>query len=155
MKKIITIIVLLVLLVILVLVMSIAKKPIHDSSALPSGEETTATLTGETWVWAETIMNDDEYITPNKPGVFTLVFNEAEGSVTGTTDCNNFRGNYAAEGDTIAFSDFASTLMFCEGSQEAEFVQMVSAANSYMITQEGKLALLLPFDSGSVIFEKK
>jgi hypothetical protein len=49
----------------------------------------------------------------------------------------------------------ASTLMYCEGSQESEFIRMVSSANQVFFDSNNNLVLLLPYDSGSVMFIKK
>ena len=40
-----------------------------------------------------------------------------------------------------------------DGSQEQEFIADVTSINSYIVTEEGVLALLLPFDSGSILFD--
>lgn len=106
-----------------------------------------------TWVWTQTVMNDDTVITPQETGAFTLTL-EADGSAHGTTDCNSFTGSYElGADDAIAFSPLAMTRMFCEGSQEAEFTDMLTEADHYFMDENGNLVLLLPFDSGSVLFE--
>lgn len=40
-----------------------------------------------------------------------------------------------------------------DGSQEQEFIADVTSINSYIVAEEGVLALLLPFDSGSILFD--
>jgi len=111
-------------------------------------------LTANTWIWEKTVMNDDTTIVPEKTDVFSLTF-AADGNVSGTTDCNGFGGSYELGPDnTISFGPFMSTLMFCENSQEAIFSKNVSDSNMIFFTEEGNLVLLLPYDSGSVIFKK-
>lgn len=106
------------------------------------------------WVWKQTVMNKDDDVTnPNKPGVFSLTFED--GRVFGKTDCNNFSGGYKIENERITFEPFMSTLMYCEESQEGEFMKMVSDSTSFMFDQNGNLILLIKYDSGSVLFEKE
>jgi heat shock protein HslJ len=105
-----------------------------------------------TWVWQETIMNNDDVIAPVNPGDFTITFTE-EGAY-GTTDCNNFSGSYdiASNEAAISFGPLMSTKMACEGSQEMAFTADLAEVSGYFLTETGSLALLLPFDSGSMIF---
>lgn len=109
-------------------------------------------LVGVKWIWEKTVMNDDATILPEKSDAFSLTFTE-DGNVSGTTDCNGFGGSYTlGEDNKISFGPFMSTLMYCEGSQEAIFSKNVSDSNMVFFTEEGNLVLLLPYDSGSVIF---
>ena len=76
-----------------------------------------------------------------------------DGRVQGTTDCNGFSGAYTTDGHKIQFDDkMAMTRMYCEGSQEAEFVKMLLEVRSYFFTDEGELILEIKFDSGSIKF---
>ena len=109
-------------------------------------------IEGRIWVWSKTIMNDGTTIVPQKSDAFTLNF-FADGKVAGTTDCNNFAGNVTLDGDKLEFGQLASTMMACEDSQEAEFVQALPQVDRFMITIDGsQLILLLKMDSGSMIF---
>jgi len=111
-------------------------------------------LLNHIWVWDKTVMSNDDIIIPQKPKVFTLKFAK-EKMVSGTTDCNNFFGPYnITEDHKITFGPLSSTLMFCEGSQESVFVSQISESNKFFFDEAGNLVLLLPFDSGSVIFKK-
>jgi len=112
-------------------------------------------IQANTWVWSKTIMSDDKIITPNKPGVFTLTL-KADGNASGKTDCNGFFGDYKVGTDgVISFGPFASTMMYCEGSQEREYTETISKATRYMVDESGNLVLLLPLDSGSILFRKQ
>lgn len=112
-------------------------------------------LAGTSWIWVETLMNDGSVKTPGTEGAFTLTFLD-DGAVSATTDCNTFNGSFSEGSDgvelTIAF--LISTAMACpDGAQEQEFIADVTSINGYIITDAGQLALLLPFDSGSIMFD--
>ena len=128
----------------------------EDDSAESVVEDGLYVFAGPTWVWGETRMSDGKVVRPSKPGMYSIWFNSAEGKLEGKTDCNGFGGSYTAgTGNKLSFGPFMSTLMFCEGSLEAEFSKMVTDSNQYTFTPTGDLVLMLKFDSGSVIFKKK
>lgn len=110
-------------------------------------------LTGRTWTWVRTQMNDGTVTTPKKVEAFTITFN-ADGSVLGTTDCNRFFGKYSLDGNKVTFGPLASTKMACSGSQESVFMKFLGEIDSYLLNEkEQTLVLLVKFDSGSVIFK--
>ena len=109
------------------------------------------TLGMKSWVWISALYNDGREITPTRAGSFTLTFEEG-GRFSATTDCNGVAGAYTAEEDSISFTEMVSTRMYCEGSQEAEFTQLLTDAGGYHFTSRGELVLDLKFDSGSVVF---
>jgi heat shock protein HslJ len=119
-----------------------------------SSDFSTSTLLSHTWVWKETLMNDGTVISPKQAGVFTLTFDD-QGRVSGQTDCNGFGGAYTVTDSVLTTGEFMMTMMYCEGSQEMEFQKMLSEPVTYMLTETGDLVMMLPFDSGSVIFEPK
>jgi heat shock protein HslJ len=108
-------------------------------------------LQAHSWIWKETQMNDDTIIKPKEAGSFTLTF-DAEGRVSGQTDCNGFGGTYTVTDGVLEMGPFMMTKMYCEGSQEMEFQGMLDESVSFMFTDAGELVLMLPYDSGSVIF---
>ena len=128
------------------------------SAKLPDGSVGVAgaeVLQGITWVWDKTIMNDGAIIAPAKAGAFTLALGP-NGQANGQTDCNSYFVSYKIGADGIInFSNMGSTKMFCEGSQEEVFTKQVGDASQYMVDGFGNLVLLLPYDSGSVLFIKK
>ncbi|MEN9921389.1 MAG: hypothetical protein RLZZ517_367 [Candidatus Parcubacteria bacterium] len=96
-------------------------------------------LVGSKWVWYQTIDNpisasSSKQVSPKQEEKFSLVFTD-DGRVNGTTDCNGFGGTYTIEKNRIKFGSFMSTLMYCEGSQEQEFISMIQdgtiRTNSY------------------------
>jgi heat shock protein HslJ len=106
-----------------------------------------------TWVWERTIMVDEKEIVPVKAGTYSVFFS-TDGRVTGQTSCNGFGGDYEIGlGGFISFGPFMSTLMYCEGSQEAEFSQAVTNSDRYALNSEGKLVLTMK-DGGLVVLSK-
>jgi len=104
------------------------------------------------WTWVSTLYNDEREITPKGSKPFRLTFGN-DGKFSASTDCNAVGGSYATDGDTISFSQIFSTKMYCEGSQESDFVTTLSNVSGYHFTSKGELILDLKFDSGSVIFK--
>lgn len=109
------------------------------------------TLSMQTWTWISTLYNNDTTIAPKKAKSFTLTFKK-DGSFSATTDCNAMSGTYSTKGNKISFSDVASTLMYCDGSQESEFAKMLQETQSYFFTSKGELIFDFKFDSGSMTF---
>lgn len=64
-----------------------------------------------------------------------LTFNE-DGTVSGTSGCNEFGGTYSVDGNEIAFQEIVSTLMLCDTpimEQEEAMSQMLSDSTAYSI----------------------
>lgn len=109
------------------------------------------TLEMHTWTWLETAYNNDTIKEPAEKEAFTLTF--ADGRVNGSTDCNRFSGAYTVDDNKIQFDEkMAMTKMYCEGSQETEFVKMLLEVRSYFFTSRGQLILEIKFDSGVMKF---
>lgn len=109
-------------------------------------------LAMKTWVWEKAEYNDGRTIVPKQAGKFTITFG-ADGKFSAKTDCNSMGGSYTSSGDTLTFGPIAMTKMFCEGSQESEFAQMLENTSHYLFTSKGELVMNLKFDSGSVTFK--
>lgn len=125
-------------------------QPSEPQPTPPPGAEP---LVGREWKWVMTQMNDGLELAPRDPQAFTVQFH-ADGSMNGTTDCNSFFGTYTVRETELTFGPIGSTKMFCENSQEAEFLRYLAEVGSYMIEAEtGWLVLMVKFDSGSIIFE--
>jgi heat shock protein HslJ len=108
-------------------------------------------LSMKTWVWVRTVYNNGKMVTPHKTGAFTVTFGK-DGKFSATTDCNRVGGSYTAKDDKISFGEMMSTLMYCEGSEEAVFTKLLGEVQTYHFTSKGELVLGLKFDSGSIIF---
>jgi heat shock protein HslJ len=108
-------------------------------------------LNMKTWVFVSALYNDGREIAPEEEGVFTLTFEDGN-RFSAETDCNNMGGGYRTEGSMISFSEIISTKMYCEGSKESEFAELLTNAAVYSFTSRGELILDLKFDSGSAMF---
>lgn len=109
------------------------------------------TLGMKEWVWQKAEYNDGRTIAPNRAGAFTLTF-LASGDVEVKTDCNHVGGGYSTDGSLLTFGALRTTLMYCEGSQEAEFGQLLADTSSFHFTNRGELVLDLKNDSGTATF---
>lgn len=122
-------------------------------TATPAPKVSEASISGE-WVWNKTTMSDGKVTTPVKSDAFVLTLAD-DGMLSSTTDCNSLRGSYEILPDNgIKISELASTLMFCEGSQEASYSAQLQQVNSFK-RSGAELWLMLPFDSGTMIFTGK
>ena len=114
--------------------------------------EKEALLQSKEWQWIETQYNNDEVVKPKEEKLFSIDFN-SEGFVSIKTDCNNYSGGYSIDGSKIQFSQILGNLMFCEGSQESEFVSMILEADSFLFDDSSNLVLNIKYDSGSIFFK--
>jgi heat shock protein HslJ len=96
-------------------------------------------FTEKKWTWVKTI-NEGKTTTPKKPTVFTITFAK-DGTLTGTTDCNNFFGSYKVTDTKLTFGVLGSTQMFCEDSQESDFIISLQGTNSYSIDKSSNLTI--------------
>ncbi|MEK7646267.1 MAG: META domain-containing protein [Patescibacteria group bacterium] len=103
------------------------------------------------WLWISARSGDGQEIKPRKTDAFAITFS-SEKRFSATTDCNQVAGSYATTtGNTIIFSEMISTKMFCEGSQETEFVTLLGNTSAYHFTSKGELVFDLK-TGGSMTF---
>ncbi|MCI0576435.1 MAG: META domain-containing protein [Chloroflexi bacterium] len=78
----------------------------------------------------------------------TLAF-EAAGQATGSGGCNSYGGEYRVEGNTLSFSNVASTLMACLDeavmAQEAQYFQALETAGEFELAGD---TLAIWYDGG-------
>ena len=108
-------------------------------------------LTMKTWQWVKTDMNNGSTTVPKKANTFTLTFT-TDGKVAIHTDCNQASGTYAKHAGKITFGPLMSTLMYCEGSQESDFIAKLTDVQSFIFTSKGELILEIKMDSGVMVF---
>lgn len=73
----------------------------------------------------------------------TMTF-AVDGTVSGSTGCNQYTGKFRTEGDQIAFGQVSSTLMGCDGQRgqvEAVFTKALDGAATWRLTQDGQLEI--------------
>ncbi len=104
----------------------------------------------KSWSWISASYNDEREVVPKSPGRFVLTFTGTRFSAS--TDCNSIGGEYMAKDGAITFDKMISTKMYCEGSQEAEFAQILTNTATYHFTSKGELILGLKYDSGTALF---
>jgi heat shock protein HslJ len=108
-------------------------------------------LAETTWTWVSAAQAG-KTVTPKKADAFTITFG-GDGTLSGKTDCNSFSGPYEADNGALHFTGpIASTLMFCEGSQEPEYVTIMQDVAGYEITGD-QLVLRLKTE-GTMTFKK-
>lgn len=108
-------------------------------------------LNMKTWNWVSTTYSDGKKITPRDSKRFALTFKDHK-TFSASTDCNGVGGEYTTTGNKISFARIMSTLMYCEGSHEADFSKSLGEVGSYHFTSKGELIFDLKYDSGVMVF---
>lgn len=104
------------------------------------------------WNWVSTTYNDDTKIMPKDSTKFSLTL-KTDGTFSSKTDCNTIGGKYTISGNQkIAFNQMVSTLMYCDGSQEHDYANMLGQVGAYHFTSRGQLIFDLKMDSGTSVF---
>lgn len=153
-----SIIAIVVLIILAVVGLVFLKRPQSEiSPKLPAGSTPPidiSMISDTTWVWEKTMVSATTTVTPKQVGKFTLTL-KSDTQVIGTTDCNSLNGMYMVGTDgVLTFGPMGMTKMFCEGSQEGKYVDMLSKVHGYELTQDGKLSLKLE-GGGVMTFIKK
>lgn len=109
-----------------------------------------AALTGTTWMWSGfTSLNDQ--LAVGSPASYSLAFQQ-DGIVNITADCNNARGSYQVEGQSLKIQvDPVARGMCPPGSRSDEFIQYLGSANAYSI-RDGNLSIDLAAEGGTLVF---
>ena len=110
------------------------------------------TLVSNTWNWMSTVYDSLPDIAPHTLNVFMVTFND-DGTFNLKTDCNNISGVYEVRGQELSMSEKTSTMMFCERSQEREFVEMLMSAESFDFTNDGELIIDVEYSMGVALFK--
>ena len=99
------------------------------------------TITGIVWQWTSvTAQSTQKTDSVPNPENYTITFN-ADGTLAGKADCNNFTGVYSQEnGFTIKLG--ATTMAFCgEASLDQQYLQLLSSIAAGGPDGQGNLAL--------------
>lgn len=121
----------------------VSKEPAYSGEAMA--------LAGTEW---RLVAFGEEQIVQYDPAVTTvnIIFGE-DGSVSGTSGCNQYGGSYTLEGDTLGFGPLMSTLMACEEpamSVEAAYLDALGSASTFTI--RGNM-LEIVYAAGLLTFE--
>lgn len=82
-----------------------------------------------------------EGLYPNKKP--QLTFDEKEKRVYGNNGCNGYSAPYTLSGKSLTFGEAGpTTMMFCEGGGEQQFLKQIKNVTSYSIDKDGKLNLI-------------
>lgn len=107
----------------------------NDSDDLDGNRVSKSPFEGKTFVWIKTVEKSGAVITPQKKDSFTL--SVSGGNVSGTTDCNSYGGKVTVdESHFTVTTSLVMTMMYCEGSQESEFVQALGKIVTYRFSGE-------------------
>lgn len=98
-------------------------------------------LESKKWVWVKASSADGSNLIFKKPEAFTITFNKDK-TFSATTDCNGIGGKYEKTVKALSFSEMVSTEMFCEGSNEADFSQILLGTSAYTINKSGELIMI-------------
>lgn len=154
-----TIIAIIVLVILAVVGLVFLKRPQGEvTPKLPAGSTPAidfSIISDTTWIWEKTMVSATSTITPQQAGKFTLTL-KSDTQVVGTTDCNSLNGMYMVGTDgVLTFGPMGMTKMFCEGSQEGVFVEMLSKVHGYEVAEDGMLSLILENNGGVMVFTEK
>ncbi|MEO8532695.1 MAG: META domain-containing protein [Flavobacterium sp.] len=83
-----------------------------------------------------------EGLYPNKKPQIT--FDQKENKVFGNNGCNGYSAPYTLSGKTLTFGEPGpTTMMFCEGGGEQQFLQQIKKTTTYSVDKDGKLNLIV------------
>ncbi len=124
-----------------------------EETAEAETEAAAGDLTGQVWQWVEVndpVQGSQSVANPENYQIEFL----PEGGLNIQADCNMGTGSYTAEDGSLSISLGAMTLAMCqEGSLGDEFVNHLSAAAAYSISEDGHLLLDKAADSGTMTFQ--
>jgi heat shock protein HslJ len=129
-----------------------------DSVAPASTSTSTSTKQAELtrtsgWVWRYTESTDGKQLQAPVGDKFVLTLKKDK-TLSSTTDCNSLHGSYTISKDILIFSSLLSTLMFCENSQESDYVGKLAETMAYEI-KGNYLHLILAKNGGTLVFTAK
>jgi heat shock protein HslJ len=101
----------------------------------------TNSITGIIWQWTSlTDQSTSQTTSVPNPENYTITFN-ADGTLNGKADCNNFAGSYSQE-NAFAITLGATTLAFCgEASLDQQYLDLLSNVAAGGLDGTGGLAL--------------
>lgn len=106
-----------------------------DGGTLLTYAPGTADLAGTSWTATGINNGKDAVVAEAGTENVTLVFG-TDGTVSGSTGCNNYNGSYTASAGTIEFGPLAQTMKACEDAVmqiEQQYTAALAASTSYVI----------------------
>ncbi len=107
-------------------------------------------LTQKPWQWIRTNYSDGRVFVPKQKDAFVITF-AGDDTMSATTDCNGVSGSYTALAGSVVFGSLASTMMYCDGSEEGVFNELLGQVSTYTFTSQGELELGLKAGEGIMI----
>jgi heat shock protein HslJ len=108
------------------------------------------TLSQKSWQWIRTNYSDGRVFVPKQKDAFVITF-AGDDTMSATTDCNGVSGPYTAVAGSLVFGSLATTMMFCDGSEEGVFNELLGKVSTYTFTSDGELELGLKAGEGVMI----
>ncbi len=111
--------------------------PLSGSNVFPRNTE---------WVWVRTTVPGGKVAAPKAGKTFRISFDGA-GRFSVKGDCNSIAGQYIvwAPGD-VSMENIIATEMYCEDSQELDFINTLSRVTAYKVMQNTTEGESLVFD---------
>ncbi|MEA4910744.1 hypothetical protein SDC9_07762 [bioreactor metagenome] len=124
---------------------------VADVNSTNGDSPLTFLLGDDGWYWISTAYADATNFNPIVEDAFKLTL-KGDGTFTTTTDCNNAFGKYDADNNKISFYDIGSTKMYCQSSQEGEYLENLSNVERFSINEKGVLVFNLKDSKGEMFF---
>jgi heat shock protein HslJ len=139
-------------------VLAFALSSCGDDDEVTAGADTAPTLAGTSWTLASTSIDGDDVTAVQSP---TLEFGD-DGTVTGSTGCNQFSGTYTESGSDVTITLGPVTLAACVDpgvtAQEAAILGHLPEVTSFeaggqLVLRDAEGATLLTYDEGLATIE--
>jgi heat shock protein HslJ len=124
------------------------------SNSQTGGVDVGKDLSGTSWVWQKTEMNDDSLVNPGNDK-FVLSF-KSDGTIHSETDCNVINGSYGynASKGQLTFEKLFQTKKLCPDSQEEKYVSELQSVEKVSFSSN-LMFLQLKLDGGTMSFKQK
>jgi heat shock protein HslJ len=113
--------------------------------ALRGGDDAVRPLEGTSWT--VTSIAGAPTLPEARP---TLTF-AADGTVNGSSGCNQFSGAYRRDGASLSFGRIASTLMGCDGDRGRQETALLAALNGVTTWRLGPDGLVISGPAGDIV----
>lgn len=117
-----------------------------------SAQPASPQIVGSIWTWQRTEFSDESVLRVPNPANYTVEF-MADGTLALRADCNRGFGVYRQNGPQLEIELGGLTRALCpDGSLDQRFLDQLGSVNG--VVRDGpRMVLLLPFDSGGMIFQ--